>query len=113
MKESRTNLSIKSIAEKPGSLLLSWLIEKQNNLGMSPKDLAKALNISYPYFYQLCSEKEVTKNCRRAGDEFIESAAEFLGLPKISRFDVILRIPHQVFKYQEIQFLRDLHRIIV
>ena len=70
-------------AAAPGATepnLINWLVKEAESRGKTTKDLASDLGVSYSYLALL---RNGTRDIRQVSDEFISSAAAYLGVPRI------------------------------
>ena len=68
-------------SELPGSELLSMLLRQANALGHNLGQMAKQLNVTYPYFAQLRSGKRKISDI---SDSFANACSLYLGTPRLT-----------------------------
>ncbi|WP_018234142.1 helix-turn-helix domain-containing protein [Thioalkalivibrio thiocyanodenitrificans] len=67
--------------KRTGATLLAMLFQKANERGLSLRELADELNVTYGYLSQL---RTGIRQITAISDEFATSCAAFLGMPRIS-----------------------------
>jgi transcriptional regulator with XRE-family HTH domain len=67
--------------QRPGSTLIRWLLYAANERGMSLRDLADNLGVTYGYISQL---RTGIRQVSGISDEFSSACARFLGVPRIA-----------------------------
>jgi hypothetical protein len=67
--------------QRPGAVLLGWLLRAANDRDMNLQELATNLGVSYAYIGQLRSGIRQVKS---AGSQFLTACAAFLRVPRIA-----------------------------
>ena len=68
-----------------GARLLAWLFREANERGIQMQELAEHLGVTYGYLAQLRKGPERGgREIKKVSEDFIDNAARFLGVPRLS-----------------------------
>ena len=95
--------------DRPGGILLAWLIQTAIERGLQMQELAAELGVTPGYISQLRTGHRLTKH---VSDEFAERAAKFLGVPRIAVLLAAGRVQPEDFLERVDTYETDLERAL-